>query len=84
MKIQVSAPGMISNPDPQIGGNAAQSPETAQFDLPEGATIADVVSRTGVNPGDVELVLVNGEQVEGDVPLSDGDSVALSGRFSGA
>lgn len=83
MRVQVSAPGLISNPDPQLGGNAAQSGQTEHFELPDGATVADLVARTGVAPGDVELVLLNGEQVEGDVALSDGDCVALSGRFSG-
>ncbi len=47
------------------------------IDLPDGATVADVLRQLGV-PGSVAcLTLVNGEDVIGSRALRDGDLVAL-------
>jgi hypothetical protein len=53
------------------------------MDLPEGATVADVLGRLGEQRAQVQEVLVNGDDAEDSRPLREGDAVALVGQVSG-
>lgn len=83
MKITVSAPGMNTSSDTAAEGAAAQGTVADEYDLPEGTTVEDLISRLGLPEFTPEMVLVNGDQVELGRELRDGDAVALSGPIGG-
>ncbi len=83
MKVGVSVPGMNTDSDTAAEGAAAQGTESQEYDLPEGTTVEDLISRVGLSEFSPEMVLVNGDQVDLTTELHDGDSVALSGPMGG-
>lgn len=83
MKVTVSTPGMNTDSDTAADGAAAQGTEAQEYDLPEGTTVEDVISRLGLPEFTPEMALVNGEQVELGTELHDGDAVALNGPMGG-
>jgi molybdopterin converting factor small subunit len=81
LKIEVST---ISLPTDQGGDAPAQEAGTSEsMDVPEGATVADVLGRLGERRAQVQKVLVNGDDAEDSRPLREGDAVALVGQVSG-
>lgn len=83
MKVRVSVPGMNTDSNTAAEGSAAQGTEAEEYDLPEGTTVEDVISRIGLPEFTPEMVLVNGDQVDLGTELHDGDAVALSGPMGG-
>lgn len=47
------------------------------LDLPEGATVGDIVTKLGIPGNEVTLIFVNGRRADRATRLADGDSVAL-------
>ncbi|OPY82221.1 MAG: ThiS family protein [Syntrophorhabdus sp. PtaU1.Bin153] len=47
------------------------------FDLPEGATVDDIITKLGIPENEVTLIFVNGRRADRATQLADGDSVAL-------
>lgn len=71
MKVQAKFYGFAGAPD---------RPATVlSLELPDGATVADVIARAGVSADQVELITVNGNFTPASTGLKDGDVVALSG-----
>ena len=83
MKVTVSAPGMNPSSDTDAAGSAAQSTESEEYDLPDGSTVNDLLARLGMDAYSPEMVLLNGDQVDPDAELHDGDAVALGGPMGG-
>ena len=83
MKVTVSAPGLNASADTEGGGSAAQSSEADEIELPEGATVGDVLAQMGIDAYSPEMVLVNGDQTDTETVLKDGDAVALGGPMGG-
>lgn len=48
-----------------------------KVELPENATVMDIVNKLGINFEEIRLILVNGILNEADYVLKDGDRVAL-------
>lgn len=81
MRIEVSS---ISLPLGETGeAQAQEAGASVAMDLPEGATVADVLNRLGDQRDLVQKVLVNGDDADDTRPLKDGDAVALVGQASG-
>ena len=84
MKVTVSAPGMNPSADADATGSAAQGTETEEIDLADGAKVSDLLSKLGLGTAfSPELVLVNGDQVDIDTQLHEGDAIALGGEMGG-
>lgn len=56
---------------------------TAEMDVPEGATIGDVFGPLGIPLDDTSVFLLNGIQAEADVSLSDGDVLTAFSAIAG-
>ena len=48
-----------------------------RLEFPPGSTVADVCRQLTIGDGEVAILLVNGLAVQGDHPLSPGDTVSL-------
>lgn len=84
MRIAVTTIGLATNGHAHLGVPVAQiCTEPEALELPEGARLADVVRLVGVSSRDLDVAIVNGVHVSGDVPLRHGDCVALCGHVSG-
>ena len=55
----------------------------AALDLPEGATVADVMRRLGIPADLTRVVVVNGEDAAPERPLAPGDEVAVFPPLAG-
>lgn len=62
-----------------FGGSIDAPPEDRDVELPEGATVADLIAAVGVRPEEVEFVMVGQDFVERTAVLRPGDLVRLSG-----
>jgi len=58
-------------------------PEAEAFAITPGETAGQVAARLGVSLPDLKLVFVNGEHVELDAELKDGDRVGLFPAIGG-
>ena len=59
-----------------VAGRTAGDP--FPVDLADGSTLADLLGRLGVPPGEVHLAIVNGRATPGfAVPLTEGDRIGL-------
>lgn len=68
MEIQLKLMGMLKE----------KTPEDGKLDLPEGATIATVLERLGVQEGTVKVFTLNGDLVRDPThPLSEGDELTV-------
>jgi sulfur carrier protein ThiS len=47
------------------------------FEVPEGATAADVMASLGVPEHEVKIIFINGRKVEPGAELADGDRLGL-------
>ncbi|OPY64673.1 MAG: ThiS family protein [Syntrophorhabdus sp. PtaU1.Bin050] len=47
------------------------------FELPENATVGDIIAKLGIPEKEVTLIFVNGHRADRTTRLADGDSVAL-------
>jgi sulfur carrier protein ThiS len=56
---------------------------TAVMDVPEGATIRDVLGPLGIPLDDTSVLLLNGLQAEADAQLSEGDTVTAFSAIAG-
>jgi sulfur-carrier protein len=56
---------------------------TAELEVPQEATVGDVLAPLGVPLDDSTVLLLNGLQVEADAPLSDGDMVTAFSAIAG-
>ena len=57
--------------------------ESKAYQLTEGQTVADLVSKAGVTRKDVKVAFVNNKIVEIDTVLNDGDRVGLAPAVGG-
>ena len=57
--------------------------ESKAYQLTEGQTVADLVSKAGVTRKDVKVAFVNNKIVEIDTVLNDGDRVGLAPSVGG-
>lgn len=53
------------------------------YELPDGATAADLIERLGMQPEDVKIVFVNGTHAKHGQMLQDGDAVGLFPAIGG-
>ncbi len=56
---------------------------TAELEVPQGATVGEALAPLGVPLDDSTVLLLNGLQVEADAPLSDGDMVTAFSAIAG-
>lgn len=85
MKVSVTTVGLpIGNEDPEKEPMAQDRQGRAiTMDLPEEATVADLLGKLGNQGRQVQKVLVNGDDADEGTSLQDGDSVALVGQVTG-
>ena len=51
---------------------------SSEHDIPDGATIANLMERVEIPAENVKLIFCNGKTVDADTVLKDGDQVALA------
>lgn len=56
---------------------ARRSPEGGRLSVDSGATPTSVMTRLGIDPGEVKIIFVNGVHAAADAPLKDGDRLGL-------
>jgi sulfur-carrier protein len=56
---------------------------TAEMDVPQGATIGDVLGPLGIPLDDTSVLLLNGFQAEVDARLSEGDTLTAFSAIAG-
>lgn len=56
---------------------------TAEFELPEGSTVADVTRRLGIPPDLARVVLVNGFDAGSEAPLAPRDVITIFPPLAG-
>lgn len=84
MRVAVTTIGLAVNGHSHLGVPVAQvCREPEALELPEGARLADLVAFVGLNARDVDMAIVNGYHIDGDLPLRHGDCVALCGQVHG-
>jgi molybdopterin converting factor small subunit len=52
-------------------------PGAERYELPDGASVAEIMKRLGLVQEDVKLIFVNGAKAELDTRLKDGDRLGL-------
>ena len=55
----------------------------AEFEIPDGGTVADVTDRLGIPPDLARVVLVNGRDIGSQAPLNGGDIVTIFPPLAG-
>ena len=58
-------------------------PAQEEIELAEGATVGDLLERLGVPPSEVAIALVNGRHAHNELPLCDGETLALFPPIAG-
>ncbi len=67
----------------QYGPTGSRQSDSVKIDVPEGSTVATLVSSLGVPPDLTYVALVNGEEAQPDRPLNSGDTVVLFPPLAG-
>ncbi len=67
--------GTLRRYRPEAAGGAPHHPFSVS--MPDGATLAQLAAHLGVPEGLVNAAAVNGQAVESETPLQDGDEVGL-------
>jgi len=57
--------------------------EPVILQMPEGASVADLLARPGVPKSEVKTAFINNQQENEDYPLRDGDRVSLFSPVAG-
>ena len=57
--------------------------ESGEFELPAGATVEDALREAGIDPQDVWIMSVGGQQVKLDRSLNDGDELLVFSPVGG-
>jgi sulfur carrier protein len=55
----------------------------AEMELAEGTTVQDLLERIGISPSEVAVALVNGRHAPNELPLNDGETIALFPPIAG-
>ena len=58
-------------------------PNAEKVDLDDNCTVLDLLKKIGINPSEVAIILVNGQHVELDQTLSEGETVAFFPPIAG-
>jgi molybdopterin synthase sulfur carrier subunit len=58
-------------------------PNAENVDLDDNCTVLDLLKKIGINPSEVAIILVNGQHVELDQTLSEGETVAFFPPIAG-
>ena len=58
-------------------------PNAEKVDLDDNCTVRDLLKKIGINPSEVAIILVNGQHVELDKTLSEGETVAIFPPIAG-
>jgi molybdopterin synthase sulfur carrier subunit len=58
-------------------------PNAKKVDLDDNCTVLDLLKKIGINPSEVAIILVNGQHVELDQTLSEGETVAFFPPIAG-
>jgi molybdopterin synthase sulfur carrier subunit len=58
-------------------------PNAEKIDLDDNCTVLDLLKKIGINPSEVAIILVNGQHVELDQTLSEGETVAFFPPIAG-
>ena len=84
MRVVLTTVGLPLNQDEaESEANAQEQGRSRQMELPEGATVKDLLERLEDKAQQVQKVLLNGAEAPGETKLQDGDAVALVGQTSG-
>jgi molybdopterin converting factor small subunit len=82
MKVELSTVSLSRDDGPDA--TTQEQGERTSLDLPEGATVADVLQQIEQRQrSQVQKVLVNGVDAADETRLNDGDAIALVGQTSG-
>jgi len=54
-----------------------------EMELAEGTTVGDLLERIGISHSEVAVALVNGRHAPNELPLSDGETIALFPPIAG-
>ena len=57
--------------------------DSTPYDLDNGQSVEDLISRAGIAKEDVKIVFVNSRKVDFDTVLTDGDQVGLAPSVGG-
>lgn len=57
--------------------------DATTYELPSGATVADLAKKVEVDAEEVKIIFVNNKQAEMNHVLNDGDQVALAPKSGG-
>jgi molybdopterin synthase sulfur carrier subunit len=57
--------------------------DTITLDVPEGATVAEIVTRLGIPGEHARMAVCGGKQVETSTPIADGQQVSLFPPLAG-
>lgn len=77
MKINLKCFATLSNPD------TCDYNDSTPYNLAAGQTVEDLAERAGIARTDVKIVFVNGQIVDFDTPLRNGDHVGLAPAVGG-
>ena len=58
-------------------------PNAENVDLDDNCTVLDLLKKIGINPSEVAIILVNGQHVELDQTLSEGETAAFFPPIAG-
>jgi molybdopterin synthase sulfur carrier subunit len=58
-------------------------PNAEKVPLDDNCTVLDLLKKIGINPSEVAIILVNGQHVELDQTLSEGETVAIFPPIAG-
>ena len=61
-----------------VKADACDYKDSTIYDLPEGATIHDLIEKLSLPLEAIKIIFLNGREAETDTVLHDGDQVALS------
>ncbi len=58
-------------------------PNAEKVDLDDNCTVRDLLIKIGINPSEVAIILVNGQHVDLDQTLHEGETVAIFPPIAG-
>ncbi len=77
MKVNLKCFSKLVNPE------TCDYKESTPYELDDGQSVEDLVSRAGLAKEDVKIVFINSRKVDFDTVLADGDNVGLAPSVGG-
>jgi len=77
MKVNLKCFSKLVNPE------TCDYKESTPYELDDGQSVEDLVSRAGLAKEDIKIVFINSRKVDFDTVLADGDNVGLAPSVGG-